>query len=132
MLRENQENYTAKNQAKLDLSHMVIAVVDKGNERNETYIPFEDFTADITTVPANGAILDASHNGKSIKVMYNGNFAYTKEALIVETENTLYVPVYDELEKAVGDFISTKIKFLDKKSTITPRPEAKKNLQLIK
>jgi len=105
---------------------MVIAVVDKGNERNETYIPFEDFTADITTVPANGAILDASHNGKSIKVMYNGNFAYTKEALIVETENTLYVPVYDELEKAVGDFISTKIKFLDKKSTITPRPEAKK------
>ncbi len=119
---EPRVNYTKENEAKLDLSHIVLAVVDKEDERKETYIPFEDFK----TIPANEDILDASYNGKSIKVMYNGNFAYTEEALIIEKESALYVPVYDKLEKKVEDFVATKIKFLDEKSTETSKPEASK------
>ncbi|WP_019214909.1 stalk domain-containing protein [Fenollaria massiliensis] len=124
---EPRVNYTKENEAKLDLSHIVLAVVDKEDERKETYIPFEDFKArGIKTIPANEDILDASYNGKSIKVMYNGNFAYTEEALIIEKESALYVPVYDKLEKKVEDFVATKIKFLDEKSTETSKPEASK------
>ena len=114
---EPRVNYIGESNAKLDLSHMVIVVVDKNNRKKETYIPFEEFDKKgITTIPKDGTTLDASFNGKSIKVIYNDKFAYTTEYLMVEKESDLYEPVYDVLEEKVGNFIYTRIKFLDEKS----------------
>ena len=116
---EPKVNYINKTQAKLDLSHMVIAIVDNVNFKTE-YIPFENFEEKgITTIPKHGEELDASYNGKSIKAMYKDNFAYTELFLKVKWENELYKPDYGELNPLAGSSFNAKLNFLNEKNTAT-------------
>ena len=115
---EPKVKYTEDNTATLDLSHMVVELVDTNDKSKVTYVPFEEFGNNITTSPAHGATLDATFNSKSIKVMHGNNFTYTKLGLMVKKENKLYIPYYEVLNAKLNETSYGKeIEFLDETST---------------
>ena len=114
---EPKVKYTEENTATLDLSHMVVALVDANDESKVTYVPYEKFNDyGITTSPAHGYALDATFNSKSIKVKRGSNFTYTKLGLMVKKENELYIPYYEVLNAKLNESVGKDIEFLDELS----------------
>ncbi|MFR9302652.1 MAG: hypothetical protein ACLVKW_06285, partial [Fenollaria massiliensis] len=123
---EPKVKYTEENTATLDLSHMVVALVDANDESNVTYVPYEKFDDyGITTSPKHGDPLDATFNSKSIKVIRENNFTYTKLGLMVKNENELYIPYYEVLNAKPNETLAKEIEFLDENSAEHTKAEKK-------